>query len=198
MRIFGLTGGIASGKSTVGKLFQKLGAPLVDADLLAREVVAPGSEGLAEIVAEFGEDVLDDEGKLNRKKLGELVFSDQGARQKLNQITHPRIAAAGQRAMAEFRAKGEPVALYEAALIVENNLHKTLDGLIVVSIPRELQIERLQKRDNIDRSAAEARIQSQLDLSEKLKVATHVIDNAGDEQSTAEQVAKIWNELCLG
>jgi dephospho-CoA kinase len=197
VRIYGLTGGIASGKTSVGKMFRKLGAPIIDADLLAREVVQPGSDALADIEAHFGRALIQEDGQLDRKALGALVFADEEARAALNRITHPRIAAAGQAAAGALAESGEPLALYEAALIVENQLHLQNDmcGLIVVSVPENVQIERLQARDGIDEAAARARIAAQLPLAEKLKVATHVIDNSGSLADTESQVTALWAKL---
>lgn len=138
MRVIGLTGGIASGKSTVAAMLRALGAPIVDADLLAREVVEPGTPALAEIEARFGAEVLGPDGRLDRKRLGERVFADPGARAALNAITHPRIAQASAAALAELATAGHKVAFYEAALLVENRLHERLGGLIVVSVPLEV------------------------------------------------------------
>jgi dephospho-CoA kinase len=195
VRIYGLTGGIASGKSSVGRMFRELGAAVIDADQLARDVVQPGSPALAEIEERFGKEVLQEDGSLDRKKLGALVFADAEARQALNQITHPRIAAAGQEAIQSLAQAGEKIAIYEAALIVENNLQRGMQGLIVVSLPEAMQIERLKARDGMSDEEAAARIESQLPLSEKLEVATHVIDNSGDLQETEKQVRSLWDEL---
>ena len=192
MRVVGLTGGIASGKSTVSTMFRERGAPIVDADVVAREIVAPGSPALDEIVARFGEQVLDAQGQLDRKVLGKIVFSDGIALAALGQITHPRIAAESRRRLAEISQRGQQVALYEAALIVENQLHLGMDGLIVVSIPLEQQIQRLMHRDGIDRDAAENRVGAQLPLADKVAVADHVIDNSGTLEETEARVAAIW------
>jgi dephospho-CoA kinase len=196
VRIFGLTGGIASGKSTVASLLRELGAPVVDADLLAREVVAPGTEALAEIAEIFGKEMLLANGKLDRKALGAIVFADATAREKLGAITHPRIARAGQDAMTALAASGEPIAIYEAALIVEKNLQAGMHGLIVVAIPEELQLERLVARDDIDESEARARVASQASLADKLAVADFVIDNSGSQVETESQVEELWEQLC--
>ena len=165
--VYGLTGGIASGTPTVARLFSELGAPGVDADLRARQVVAPGSPALDEIVREFGSDILLPDKSLDRNKLGSIVFADDEARRKLNLITHPRIYAAGQVALKEMADRGEAVALYEAALIVENKLHHGMQGLIVVSVPPDLQSARLQSRDGISADAAQARLAAQLPHSEQ-------------------------------
>lgn len=195
VHIYGLTGGIASGKSSVAAAFARLGAAVVDADQLARDVVVPGSEALTEILQRFGEQVLLADGSLDRKALGAIVFSDNEAREALNRITHPRIAAAGQEAIAAHAKRGAEIVLYEAALIVENNLHKAMQGLIVVSLPEPIQVERLMKRDGLKRSEAEARIASQLPLSEKVRVADYVIDNSGTPDETHRQVVTVWDAL---
>lgn len=195
VRIYGLTGGIASGKSTVARLLREHGAHVVDADLLARAVVAPGSEALQEIEAHFGSQMLLPSGELDRKALGAVVFADPSARAELDAITHPRIAQAGHDAMAALAQQGESLAFYEAALLVENNLQHDMDGLIVVAIPRDVQLQRLQARDEIDLDEAQARLEAQLPLADKLLVANFVIDNVGSESETAEQVLKLWLQL---
>lgn len=194
-RVVGLTGGIASGKSTVGNMFRELGAAVVDADELARRVVEPGQPALAEIVDRFGQRVLTETGRLDRKQLGDIVFSDEVARKALDAITHPRIAQVSQTEIARHAADGQPVVLYEAALIVENRLYEWMHGLIVVSVPEAVQLSRLMERDGIDEAAARARIDSQLPLSDKRARATHVIDNSGDLALTRARVEEVWKEL---
>ena len=144
-RIIGLTGGIASGKSTVARHLAELGVPVVDADRLAREVVEPGQPALTELVGEFGADILNSDGTLDRKRLGAIVFADPGKRARLNAITHPRIAAQGQAEIARHVTAGVPLVIYEAPLIVENGLHLGLGGLIVVSLPEDVQLERVMR-----------------------------------------------------
>jgi dephospho-CoA kinase len=192
VRIYGLTGGIASGKSTVAAMFHDLGAPVVDADALARRVVEPGQPALAEIAATFGPEVLSFDGALDRKRLGEVVFADPLARRTLEAITHPRIAALGREELAAHAAAGHPAAIYEAALIVENRLHEGMDGLAVVSVPEAVQLERLCARDGIDAPAARARLAAQLPLADKVAVAEWVIDNSGSRAATGRQVAAVW------
>ena len=194
-RVIGLTGGIASGKSTVAAMLRELGAPVVDADELARRVVEPGSAGLAAIVERFGPEVLDAAGALDRKQLGARVFADPEARAALNAITHPRIAELSQREIARHAAAGAPVVIYEAALIVENELHRGLDGLIVVSVPAEVQLERLMARDGLGEDEARARLAAQLPLADKVAVADQVIDNAGTVEETRAQVARVWEAI---
>jgi len=146
-------------------------------------------------VREFGREVLADDGRIDRKKLGERVFADPAARARLNAITHPRIGAAGQAEIARHAARGEPVVIYEAALIVENGIHRALDGLIVVSASPEVQLARTMARDGLDEAAARARLAAQLPLADKLAAATHVIDNSGGREATHAQVAALWNQL---
>jgi dephospho-CoA kinase len=193
--VIGLTGGIASGKSTVAAMLRELGAPIVDADLLARAVVEPGTPALAEIANRFGPDVLDADGRLDRKRLATRVFADDVARAQLNAITHPRIAEASRAAMGTMGGQGHPVALYEAALLVENRVHLGLDGLIVVAVSEDEQIARLSRRDRIDADAARARLAAQLPLAAKIAVADWVIDNGGSTEDTRAQVERVWREV---
>ena len=195
MIVIGLTGGIASGKSAVASMLRALGAHIVDADQLAREVVEPGRPALAEIAGRFGADVLDAGGRLDRKRMAQRVFSDAKARAALNAIIHPQIAIASRAAIAGLRAAGHSLAIYEAALLVENQIHRGLDGLIVVSAPDEVQIERLCRRDSIDEAAARARLAAQLPLADKVAEADWVIDNSGSVEQTRAQVEKVWREL---
>jgi dephospho-CoA kinase len=195
VRIVGLTGGIASGKSTVARFFRELGAPVVDADALARQVVEPGSPGLARIVERFGSEILDERGALDRKRLGAIVFASDEDRRALNAITHPLIAQAAAAKMHELAEAGHPIAIYEAALIVENDLQKQLQGLIVVSLPAALQLERLQARDGLGPEEARARLDAQFPLDDKVAVADFVIDNSGAPSQTRDQVVALWKRL---
>lgn len=195
MRVIGLTGGIASGKSTVAGMLRELGAQVIDADQVARQVVEPGQPALAEIVRAFGPEVLLPDGSLDRKRLGATVFADAEQRRRLNAITHPRIAEATQGRLSELRARGVRVAIYEAALIVENKLHLGLDGLIVVSVDEQTQLERILKRDDLSRDEALARIRAQAPLGDKIAVANWVIDTGGALSETRAKVAKVWEEI---
>ncbi|HKA88269.1 MAG TPA: dephospho-CoA kinase [Haliangiales bacterium] len=194
-RIIGLTGGIASGKSTVARMLAELGAPVVDADALARRVVEPGQPAFDDIVAEYGRDVLLPDGAIDRKKLADIVFGDDARRRRLNAITHPRIAAASRAEVAAHAAAGANVVIYEAALLVENGIHRTLDGLIVVACSPEEQLRRLMARDGLDEAAARARIAAQLPLAEKLAAATFVVDTSGPFDDTRRQVERVWRTL---
>jgi len=193
--IVGLTGGIGSGKSTVAGFFGDLGVPVVDADQVAREVVEPGTDGLAEVVAEFGEGVLDADGALDRTALGAVVFGDAGARSRLEAILHPRIGALSTQKLMSLAQQGHPYALYEAALLVEKGSHKMMGKLVVVAVDDATQLARVKARDALDDEAALARIASQLPLSEKIAVADHVIRNDGTLEGTRTQVQAVHQEL---
>ncbi len=193
--IYGLTGGIAAGKSTVARLFEALGARVVDADQLAREVVLPGTEGLAEIVRTFGEDMLAPDGSLDRKKLGALVFGDDEKRRALEQITHPRIAQLSMQRMAEIASSDAPYGLYEAALLVEKGTYKMMAGLIVVASSDAVQLARVMARDSLDEESARARIAAQMPQSEKVAVAQWVIWNDGDLDALRARVAEVHAAL---
>ena len=195
MRVYGLTGGIGSGKSTVAGLLRSRGHPVVDADALAREVVAPGSEGLAEIVARFGGGLVDREGQLDRPAMAALVFGDPQARAALEAITHPRIAALAQARLREAAAQGAPMAFYEAALLVERGLQGQLDGLIVVALSPEEQLRRVMARDGATHAEAQARVDAQLPLTKKVAVADYLIDNSGALEATAAQVDELLRRL---
>ncbi|MFO0588311.1 MAG: dephospho-CoA kinase [Polyangiaceae bacterium] len=201
IHVFGLTGGLASGKSTVGRMFRARGVPVIDADLLAREVVERGSEGLAAVVAAFGEQILAPDGTMDRAKVAELVFQDPARRRTLNGILHPRIGALSAQRMTELAAAGHELACYEAALLVENRLVEMFRPLVVVAVPEAVQIERAMTRDGATEEQAKARIASQLPLAEKVAVADIVIDTQGPLPETEKQVdaalAKIRERLKL-
>jgi dephospho-CoA kinase len=194
--VVGLTGGIASGKSTVARAFAQRGIPVIDADQLAREVVAPGSEGLASIVRAFGPEVLLPDGSLDRKALGARVFADRSLLLQLNAITHPLVAQLSASRLAELAQGSVPYAIYEAPLIVENGLHRAMRALIVVALDIPLQIERMMKRDGLGLAEAEARIRAQAPLEKKLEVADYVIDNGRDLSAVFQRVDEI-HELLL-
>jgi dephospho-CoA kinase len=193
--VVGLTGGIASGKTTVSEMFADLGIPIIDADDLAREVVEPGTPGLQQIVEEFGKDVLDEAGRLDRKKVGDLVFGDEEARETLNAILHPRIGAAGAERVAKYDDDSAPYVVYEAALLVETGAHKAFPVLVVVSAEESVQRLRLIARDGFSVSEANARIEAQLPLAEKIAYADYVVTNNGDLDSTRRQVQEIHEQL---
>lgn len=186
--IVGLTGGIGSGKSTVADFFRELGVAVIDADVIAREVVEPGSEGLAEIVEAFGDDVLSEDGSLDRAALGSIVFDDADARSRLEGITHHRIGQRMLQKAAQAFSEGHDWVIYDAALLVENGLHEAFHALIVVALDRETQIERVMERDGVPRADVIKRIEAQMPLEKKVAVADYVIDNGGSLEETKQQV----------
>jgi dephospho-CoA kinase len=192
--MIGLTGGIATGKSTVARLIAERGIPIVDADQLAREAVEPGQPALAEI-AHLWPMVIAGDGRLDRKRLGAIVFADPDARRRLEAILHPRIAELCDARAAALAAAGYKLAFYEASLLVETGRHRDFDGLVVVTAPLETQIARATARDHLSRDQARARIDAQLPMAEKVAVATHVIANDGDLAATAAQVARLLDEM---
>lgn len=190
VRIWGLTGNIGSGKSTVARLLAAGGVPVVDADQIARELVEPGRPALEEIALRFPA-VIGPGGTLERKALAARVFANPEELRALNAILHPRIAQESAARMAALADAGHPVAVYEAALIVENRLHLDLDGLIVVTAPAEAQLARLRLRDGMSEAEAKARIAAQLPEAEKTRLATVVIDNRGSKAELAAQVDRL-------
>ena len=167
---------------------------MIDADQVAREVVEPGQPALRDIASRFP-GVLREDGSLDRKALAGRVFADSAEREALNSIVHPRIAEEVASRMSALAAGGEKVAVYEAALIVENGLQEGLDGLILVTAPPEVQVERLRRRDRMEEAEARARIAAQLPTSEKMRHATVVIDNSGSEAQLLEQVERLAARL---
>ena len=195
--IVGLTGGIASGKSTVARAFRALGVLVVDADEVAREVVLPGTVALGDIVRAFGPSVLDAAGTLDRKALGAIVFGDAEARKKLEAITHPRIFARSMELLGSGATGGAPYSLYEAALLVESGSYRMFATLVVVAARRETQLRRLMARDGIEQKDAEARLDAQLPLDQKIGVAGHVIWNDGELESLEAAVLDVHKALLL-
>jgi len=189
----GLTGGIGSGKSEVSARLAARGALIIDADKIAREVVAPGTPGLAAVVAEFGEEVLLPDGSMDREKVGSIVFADAERRAALNAIVHPLV---GQR-MEELVAAAprDAIVVYDVPLLVENGLAEMYDVVVVVDVPVQTQIERLTTRRGMSESDARARIAAQASREQRLAVADHVIDNSGTLQELEERVEALWAEL---
>lgn len=177
--VIGLTGGIASGKSVVADVLRGEGVEVVDADALAREVVAPGSDGMREVVEAFGPGVVDAQGRLDREALGRVVFADATARKRLEAITHPRIGRLSMERLARAAAGPAPYVVYEAPLLVETGAYRGLAALVVVSADTVTQLGRMQARDGLDEAAARTRIAAQLPLADKVAVADWVIDNDG-------------------
>ena len=196
MHLFGLTGGIASGKSTVAARLRARGIPVIDADELAREVVAPGSDGLRAIVEAFGPGVLGPGGVLDRKALARIAFSDTAARKKLEAITHPRITRVAIERAQEYAHAGEPLTCYEAALIVENGMADAFRPLVVVACPEDVQVARVRARDGASAEDALARIRAQKPLSEKVAVADHVIDTSGTMEASEKRTEEVVRAIC--
>lgn len=179
MRVIGLTGGIASGKSAVAGIIAGYGLPVIDADQLARDAVLPGSAALIRIVDAFGAAVLNENGTLDRTALAEKIFSESSARRVLESILHPAIKELAQERLEALRREGAPVAFYMAPLLVEAGVTDRVDEIWVVYADRDTQLERLQKRDSISREAAEKRLAAQLSMEEKVAYGRIVIDNCG-------------------
>lgn len=174
--VVGLTGGIGSGKSAVTAEFERLGVPVVDADIVAREVVMPGTEGLAEVVAAFGADVLGADGMLDRKKLRLLVFDDDGQRKRLEGILHPRIR---DRIRHKLEAVNTPYCILCVPLLVERQGYENVDRILVIDCSEELQITRVMARDNLTRLQVEAIMRTQATREQRLALADDVIENSG-------------------
>lgn len=202
MYLVGLTGGIGSGKSTVAALLEERGAVVVDADRIAREVVEPGTEGLSEVVDRFGEDVLDDEGRLDRPAVAELVFADDEARADLNAIIHPRVRQRiGERLarVAEEEQGGDDgrnrIVILDVPLLVEGGADHGYQDVIVVTAPEEVRVRRLVEDRGMDPDDVRARIASQTDDQERLQVATHVIENDGTLEDLERRVEELHDQL---
>ncbi|QSO46760.1 dephospho-CoA kinase [Alicyclobacillus mengziensis] len=195
--IVGLTGGIATGKSTVTSMLRELGAYVVDADVWARKVVEKGSPGLAGIVQAFGPGILQGDGTLNRAALGQIVFQDAEARQRLNDITHPKVRDGMRQETAAYLEKHPDTPIvWDVPLLFEGETRNLVDVTILVYIPEEVQRMRLMSRDGLSEEDANRRISAQMPIEEKRALATYVIDNSGSLDNTREQVTRIWSKLC--
>lgn len=196
MKIIGLTGGIASGKSTVSAALAQLGARIIDADKIAREILRPGCPAVHDIRREFGSNVLTDQGEIDRPKLARLVFNSDERRAKLNGITHSRIREEMERRLAEI-GQSEPgaVAVIDAPLLIEAGMTDMVEEIWLTVLPEEMQISRLIQRDSISREEAVQRIRSQMPLVEKIPYATRQIDTSGSMEETIGQVALLWQDL---
>lgn len=195
VRVFGLTGGVASGKSTVAARFRERGVPVVDADELARRAVAPGTAALQEILETFGRDYASPEGTLDRAKLAARVFGDASALQQLNSIVHPRVAQLFQADLQQLQARGHALVCYEVPLLFENQLHHRLRPVVLVALPRPLQLERAMRRSGWSAEQAAARIDAQLPLAQKRQLADYVIDNDGPLQQTLERADHVLDAI---
>jgi dephospho-CoA kinase len=198
VHLFGLTGGIASGKSTVAARLRTLGLPVIDADELSREVVAPGTDGLRAVTEAFGDEVLLPDGGLDRKALAGIVFRDDAARKALNAIVHPRIAVRTAALASSLEQAGEPLACYEAALLVENGTAAAFRPLVVCACPEATQVARVRARDGATTEQALARIRAQMPLAEKVAAADHVIDTAVPLDAVARRTDEVLRTVCEG
>ena len=189
----GLTGGIATGKSTVSKMFVERGAILIDADQIAREVVLPGSETLKRVAERFGQAVLLDNGELNRKKLGEIIFNDPKARKDLEAIMHPAIRQRmRQKKEQAERENPDKLVVLDVPLIYESNIQDQFDEVVLVYVPEPLQLKRLMARDGLTEEEARKRLRAQISIEEKKRLADYVIDNSGTLENTRRQVDAFW------
>ncbi len=195
MRIFGLTGGIGCGKTTVAAMFRDEGIPVVDADRIAREVTAPGELAYLEIVHRFGREILQEDGEIDRAKLGDIVFSDPLRRAELEAVTHPRIVEGIAYALQKLASRGHRTAIVEAALIHEKGRGGMFDAVIGIFCARSQQIQRLVERDGMPREKALLRLSAQMDAEAKAKSCDYVIDNSGDLSSTRAQVRAVAARL---
>lgn len=193
--VLGITGGIASGKTTVAQTFRELGAMVVSADELAREVVRPGTKALQQIAEHFGDQVLNEDGTLNRRGMAKVIFSDDQARIVLNGITHPAIAALACKRLREAEQGGAPLVVYDAPLLFEAGADRQVDKVLVVKVDAEVQLVRLMSRDGIDRQQALARIDTQMSQEEKIARADFVVDNSGTARETQSQVRSLMESL---
>ncbi len=192
-RRVGLTGGVASGKSTVSAILAELGAVVIDADVLAREVVAPGTKGLAAVVEEFGPEVLGPDGGLDRPRLGALVFADPGRRRALEAIIHPLVRARA----AELEAAAPPgtLVVHDIPLLAETGQAGGFDAVVVVDVPPEVQVDRMVRIRGMSEDEARARIAAQAAREDRLAVATYVVDNTGSLEELRARVEEVYAAL---
>jgi dephospho-CoA kinase len=194
--LVGLTGSIATGKSTVSAMFARLGCRVIDADLLAREVVAPGQSAYQAIVAEFGREVVQSDGYLDRKRLGRIVFADPERRRRLEALTHPAIRARQRRLLAGLEEEAfEGIVIWDAALLIESGAAADMDRVVVVFADAATQLERLMARDGLGEAEARERIASQMPVVDKARRAHYVVDNSGTRAATEAQVRQVHRAL---
>lgn len=194
--IVGLTGGIASGKSTVSLLLKNKGAVIIDADEISRNILIPGKPAWTKVIEHFGEKVLRDDENIDRKKLAQIVFSDKKELELLNSITHPIIIEEIKRQLEYYKKVDEEVVVIDAALLLELGLNSLVDEVWVVAVDEKTQLERLMLREkNLSRKEALKRIKSQMPLQDKLKYAQRIIDNTGEIERTKKQLDEIWRGI---
>ncbi|RIA97089.1 dephospho-CoA kinase [Glomus cerebriforme] len=188
MKLIGLTGGIASGKSTVSRMIIRRRIPLIDGDLLARQVVEPGKPAYKLIIKHFSRNILNEDGTLDRAKLANIIFADERQRKILNRCTHPFIRKEIFKLIVWYWVTGEKMVVLDAPLLIESGLYKWMSSVVVIYVSEQLQLYRMIKRDNIPEHAAIQRIHAQMPLNEKVKYADHVIDNSSDLAETERQL----------
>ncbi|MCM3127277.1 dephospho-CoA kinase [Paenibacillus provencensis] len=194
----GLTGGIATGKSSVSRYLVSLGAILIDADQIAREVMLPGHPVLAAVIERFGQAVLNEDGTLHRKKLGEIVFGNSAELKALNDITHPAIRQEMRERMRMFeQEQPDKLVVSDIPLLYESRLSEQFEQVMVVYVPAEVQLKRLMERDGISKEDALSRLNAQMDIEEKKRRADIVIDNSGSMEETKAQILKFWHDKGL-
>lgn len=195
MRHFGLTGNIASGKSAVASLLAGLGATVIDADVLAREAVAPGTDGYARVVAHFGPEIVNADGTIDRAALRKRVFSDPLERDRLNAIVHPAVGRLRDARLAESRARGDEIVVSDIPLLFEVGLEHAFDGVVLVDAPPALRLARLMRDRGLSEADAQAMIDAQWPSERKRAGATWVIDNDGSREQLAVRVAELWRAI---
>lgn len=196
MVVAGLTGGIATGKSTVAAIFEKAGARLIDADRIAREAVRKGSAAHRDIVAHFGMDVLLGDGEIDRKRLAAIIFNNPAAQRALEHIVHPQVKREVDRRVALIRRQApDALIILDIPLLFEAGMQRGLDAVIVVYAPEHLQLARLMARDGLTEPEALARIRAQMPIESKRALATRVIDNSGSREQTRQQALEIYRQL---
>lgn len=195
MLVVGLTGGICSGKSTVAAMFERLGAIVIDADRVAHELQVPGQPLFEAIVSAFGRQIVGEDGRIDRRRLGAIVFSDPKARARLEEILHPAIVEECERRIQQARASGAAVCLLDAALLIESGRHARFDRMVLVEASEAVQLERLMARMGLSREEVMQRIRSQMPLEEKRRHAKFVIENGGSLKETERQVRAVWKQL---
>lgn len=193
--VFSLTGGIGSGKSTVAAVWKDQGLPVVDADQLARQVVAPGSQALTSLAKAFGPQVLTESGELNRPVVAELVFRDDDARERLNSIVHPLVRSAAEKEFRRLAHEGHRLVCYEVPLLFETGQQDRFRPVVVVSVPENAQLSRTMQRDDVPEAAARARVDAQIPLHEKAEQADYVIDNTGTREETRAQALAVLERI---